>query len=324
VLATTPACIVSCEARLKPIFERSFPGLHVVAMRTDRPLQASTQEPARSPDSSTLPSPARGRGAGGEGRDACSDSRQEVSREPLQASLPVRAQTMMGSLPSIYRRSLDQFPQHAGYIRADPEAVDVWRDRLSRLGPGLKVGLCWTGGTPKTRRSLRSLRLEQLLPVLSVPDCSFINLQYVDSGDEVAGVHARHGLVVHGFPSAIADYDQTTALVSALDLVVSVCTAIVHLAGALGKRVWVLAPAIPEWRYRLRGDAMPWYPSARIWRQAPGAGWNNLIDAVASELAALSRSYRSTPGNTVKSLSRPTPKANEPRLILRSRQGSDQ
>jgi len=244
VLAAASECVVSCDARLQPIFERSFPGLRVIAMHADR-----------TPDDAELP-------------------------------IQVRTQTMLGSLPGRYRRGVDRFPQHAGYLRADTDAVIVWRAQLHALGPGLKVGVAWTGGTAKTRRTLRSLQLEQLLPILSAPDCRFVSLQYMDSHEEIMRLHDNHGLRVHEFPAAIADYDQTAALVSALDLTISVCTTVVHMAGALGAPVWVLTPSIPEWRYQLRGHGMSWYPSARVWRQNHDGNWKEPIEAAAHALTA--------------------------------------
>jgi ADP-heptose:LPS heptosyltransferase len=89
---------------------------------------------------------------------------------------------------------------------------------------------------------------------------------------------------VHHWPQAIEDYDETAALVSALDLTVSVCTAIVHLSGALGRPVWVMAPIRPEPRYGLKGETMRWYPSARMFRQQSFGDWNPVIAAVAAAL----------------------------------------
>ena len=85
----------------------------------------------------------------------------------------------------------------------------------------------------------------------------------------------------------MADYDETAALVSALDLTVSVCTSVVHLTGALGRPVWVLAPQAPEWRYGTRGEAVPWYPSARVFRQEDYGEWDPVMRRVAAELHAL-------------------------------------
>jgi len=195
-----------------------------------------------------------------------------------------------GSLPGFFRRQAADFPRHAGYLKADPRHVARWRERLAALGPGLKVGISWTGGVPRTRRDLRSLSLDQLRPLLATPGVRFVSLQYTaNARSDIDALRARHGIAVEHWEDAIADYDQTAALVCALDQVVSVCTSLVHLGGALGRPVWVLAPVSPEWRYGFSGEAMPWYPSVRVFRQASYGEWDPVIAAAARELAALRR-----------------------------------
>jgi hypothetical protein len=187
-------------------------------------------------------------------------------------------------VPRILRSGPEHFPPHAGYLRADAERTAAWKARLAALGRGPKVGLSWQGGTQVSRAHLRSLSLERLLPVLRVPGVHFVNLQYTDSASERARLAQDHGIELVHWQEAIADYDETAALVAALDLTLSVCTALVHLAGALGKRVWVLTPFSPEWRYGYTGDRMVWYPEARLYRQARYGDWEPVIAAVAGQL----------------------------------------
>jgi Flp pilus assembly protein TadD len=202
------------------------------------------------------------------------------------ASIDLRIEA--GSLPRLLRRRAADFARHDGYLRADPQHVARWRARLAELGPGLKVGLAWTGGVRRTRRELRSLPLEQLLPLLRTPGVHFVSLQYTaDAGDEIDALRIRHGIQVEHWPEAIDDYDQTAALVCALDLVISVCTSLVHLGGALGRPVWAMVPVGPEWRYGVAGDSMPWYPSVRLFRQAVYQEWGPTIDSVAGKLQTL-------------------------------------
>ena len=193
-----------------------------------------------------------------------------------------------GSLPRLFRRNLADFPRHDGYLRADPDSVARWRARLAALGPGLKVGLAWSGGVRRTRAALRSIELEKLLPVLRTPGVRFVSLQYTDDARrDVDALRERHGIAIEHWPEAIDDYEQTAALASAVDLVLSVCTALVHLGGALGRPVWVMAPLGPEWRYGAAGEAMPWYPSVRLFRQSAYRNWQPVIDSVGAELRAL-------------------------------------
>jgi tetratricopeptide (TPR) repeat protein len=196
-------------------------------------------------------------------------------------------QVAIGSLPLHFRTDLSHFPHHAGYFQADPQRLAYWRQQLGTLGAGPKIGISWRGGAASTRRELRSMALQQWLPLVSQPSCHFVSLQYGNHGEELAMFTREHEIEIHHWQQAIDDYDDTAALVSALDLVISVQTAIVHLAGALGKSAWVMLPASPEWRYLSRGTMMPWYPSARLFRQQPLDGWQPTIAAVAAELAAL-------------------------------------
>lgn len=203
------------------------------------------------------------------------------------AALPERLpdvdrQIPMGSLPGLFRRSEAEFPRHAGYLRAAPERIAYWRSRLDELGPGPKIGVSWRGGIATTRRHLRSFALEEFLPVLRQP-ARCVSLQYGHCGAELGALARDHGVVLPHWQDALDDYDETAALVCALDLVVSVCTAVIHLSGALGRPVWVLVPAIAEWRYLDRGETLPWYPSARLFRQAAPGPWHDLIADVAAE-----------------------------------------
>jgi len=196
-------------------------------------------------------------------------------------------QVAIGSLPGYFRRNWSDFPQHNGYLHADAARVAYWKDRLDALGPGLKVGISWFGGVASTRRAARSTQLQDWLPVLSQASCSFVSLQYGDVSGELETVSGEHQVNIHRWSAANDDYDETAALVTALDLVISVQTAVVHLAGALGKPAWVLVPAVAEWRYLQSGDSMPWYPSLRLFRRRCANGWESVIAAVSVELAKL-------------------------------------
>jgi tetratricopeptide (TPR) repeat protein len=194
-----------------------------------------------------------------------------------------------GSLPRTLRRRVEDFPRHDGYLKADPARVDYWRGRLASLGPGLKAGISWSGGVRKTRRSMRSVPLEQWMPILDVPEMHFVSLQYTaGAAAEAAAYGAKKGTKITHWQEAIDDYDETAALVCALDLVVSVCTSVIHLTGALGRRAWVMAPYSPEWRYGFSGETMPWYPAVRLVRQPAYGDWDPVISSVASELRGLS------------------------------------
>ena len=216
----------------------------------------------------------------------------------LPAAIPRSSIDVMieaGSLARHLRRDAAAFPRHTGYLRADPGGQERWRERLAGMGPGLKIGLSWTGGVRKTRRALRSLALEQLLPLLRVPGARYVSLQYTrEAPGELADLRARHGIDIPHWQAAIDDYDETAALAGALDLTISVCTSLVHLCGALGRPVWVLAPIGPEWRYGIAGESMVWYPSVRLFRQTDYAEWGPVVERVAAAAAALRRNPASS------------------------------
>jgi tetratricopeptide (TPR) repeat protein len=195
-------------------------------------------------------------------------------------------QVSAGSLVRHVRRSLADFPPHEGFLKADAGRVGAWRSRLDALGPGLKLGLSWRGGVGYTGKKRRSLSLEQLLPVLRLPRVHFVNLQYTDVREELRDLEQRHALKVHHWQEAIDDYDQTAALVCALDGVVTVCTAIVHLTGALGRRALVMVPFGADWRYGAAGERMPWYPSVRLVRQQRIGEWSGVLEEVSQRVSA--------------------------------------
>jgi Flp pilus assembly protein TadD len=211
---------------------------------------------------------------------------QETGSPPswLAPDAGIDAQIAIGSLPRLFRPDERCFPRHAGYLAAAPERVAAWRDRLAKLGPGLKVGLSWRGGLPTTRRNLRSLDLASLAPLLRGLPAHFVSLQYGDCTAEIESLDATHGIRVLHWREAIDDYDETAALVSALDLVITVCTSIVHLGGALGRPVRVLVPTLPEWRYGRAGNEMIWYPSVRLYRQRRRGEWGDVFETLAREL----------------------------------------
>lgn len=193
-------------------------------------------------------------------------------------------QSAIGSLPRFLRRKLEDFPAHSGYLRADAQRMARWRERLAPLGPGRKLGLSWRGGLARTARVRRSLELDQLQKLFAIEGLHFISLQYGNVADEVTAFERRSRQKLAHWQDALDDYDETAALVCALDGVVTVCTSIVHLTGALGRRALVMAPFSPEWRYRMTGEAMPWYPSVRIVRQRQPADWNSVLEVTEQAL----------------------------------------
>lgn len=247
--------VVECDPRLVGLFARSYPGMRIYP-HLKKALQPWLQDGVR----------------------------------------PI-AKTWLGSLPGRYRRSRSAFDRSGGpYLKVDAARAEAWRKRLEESGSGLKVGISWRGGTPTTRSAMRSIPLEQWLPLLRRPDIRFIDLQYGHHADEVESLRRMHGVSLSRWPEALeGDYDETAALVSVLDLVVSVQTSIVHLAGAIGKEAWVLVPRAAEWRYGAGTQRMDWYPTARIFRQT-APDWSAVLTAAATELDGLRAYLRHSAG----------------------------
>ena len=202
----------------------------------------------------------------------------------LDRARPIDAQVAAGSLPRRYRRAAQDFPDRAGYLRPDPERVHGYRARLAGLGPGRKIGLAWRGGLMRTRRSVRSIEPELLAPLLARTDVAFVSLQRGEVEADLARMHAASGRAPLHWPGVADDPEEAGALMAALDATVAVCSATVHLGGALGLRVLALVPAHPEWRYLESGERLPWYPSVELVRQAQPGDWNPVVEAVTRRL----------------------------------------
>ena len=210
----------------------------------------------------------------------------QADLDQLCTMYQIDLQTPIGSLPRAVRRSIDQFPSHTGYLVPSTEARQAWRARLAKLPGRLKVGISWIGGAPVTRQRLRSQALASWSSILTLSDIDFVSLQYTQCAEELSSVRTKLGVNISHWQDAIDDFDQTAALVSQLDLVISVCTTVVHLAGALNVPAWVMTPASPEWRYLNRGTGMPWYPSIVLFRQSKPNDWADVIGGVKTRLAA--------------------------------------
>ena len=189
-------------------------------------------------------------------------------------------QTSSGSLARVFRKNKEDFPQRP-FLKADPGST-AWRAKLEALGPGRKIGLSWKGGVGITGKKRRSFSLSDLAQVLRIPNVHWVNLQYTDVREELKTSPVR----VHHWQDAIDDYDQTAALVSALDGVLTVCTAIVHLTGGLGRPALVMVPFGADWRYGASGERMIWYPSVRLIRQSAVARWSDVLDEVSRRIAS--------------------------------------
>lgn len=182
------------------------------------------------------------------------------------------------SLPSAFGTLPDTIPAGVPYLSADLREVDRWRGQMEPLG-GLKIGIAWSGSPAMRFDRHRSIDPAQLAPLLSSPGVSFVSLQKSGAG------YSHPNLA--DWTEALDDFADTAALIEALDLVISVDTAVLHLAGALGKPVWLLNRYVPDWRWQLAGEESAWYPTLRQFRQPSPGDWASVVERVERELGRL-------------------------------------
>ncbi|HEY2761455.1 MAG TPA: tetratricopeptide repeat-containing glycosyltransferase family protein, partial [Pirellulales bacterium] len=211
---------------------------------------------------------------------------RQANGVPPQLPLPIDAQIASGSVPMYLRRTLDGFPTRKRYLLADPQQIRGWRQRYDAIGAGVKIGISWFGGGTWEERRRRTTELKDWHDVLTVAGVDFVNLQYGSCTGELNAVAKSCGKTIHHFEEAdpLGDIDNFAAKVAALDLVIAVGNATVHLAGALGVPTWCLAPAAPQWRWAAAGDKTPWYPSVWIIRQLESDRWKPTLTKAAREL----------------------------------------
>lgn len=216
--------------------------------------------------------------------DISAVSESEVQQTALRAPQSIDYCVAVGSLPLHFRRELTDFPDHTGYLRADKNRILPWQEKLQTLGNGLRIGISWQGGVMRTGLLNRSLQLEQLLPLLELPGIQFINIQHGKVRRELEWLAEMRNLPATTWPLDTKNISELAGLVSALDLIITPCCSLVHLAGALGKPVWVMTPKVAAWRYLNEGETMPWYPSARLFRQPEIGDWASVIEAIRQQL----------------------------------------
>lgn len=210
-------------------------------------------------------------------------SKQQSSYEWLNQDITPDYYIPLADLPRFFRNAPSDFPNHSGYLRADQSRVEHWKNRLGEISNLPTVGFTWRGGEQVTRQKIRTLSLDQLKPLLNDQRFQYVCLQYGTISKELGDFIQANNLPIVHFPEAIDDLDEFAALISALDLVITVCNTTVHYAGALGKECWVLTPFIPEWRYGL-SPTMRWYPSVKLLRQSSTGDWESVFDALSREL----------------------------------------
>jgi tetratricopeptide (TPR) repeat protein len=199
--------------------------------------------------------------------------RQVIGRgEPLP---DFDLQCPIGSLPLAFKTTFATIPATVPYLAASPAGVEKWQARLpAKNGP--RVGLVWSGSMTDPNRTIG---LRRLVPILQT-GITFVSLQK-DLQTEDRKLIADHGIVHHELD---ADFADTAAAISLMDLVISIDTAVAHLAGAMGKPLWILLPFVCDWRWGMGGEVTPWYPTARLFRQPSIGDWGSVVSDVKQTL----------------------------------------
>lgn len=205
-----------------------------------------------------------------------------VQDESLPPPADAKARVLAMSLPHLFGTTQESIPADPGHFaeRAKSFAISVEENPRAAIS----VGLCWSGNPGFAGDRHRSIAMEKLLPIAEESRAQVFSLQVGARGDELI---AGGGIVlVEDLREVLTSWVRTAAAIAALDLVITVDTAIAHLAGCLGKPVWIMLPKVPDWRWGLKGERTPWYPSARLFRQKKLGEWGPVVDEVRAALRA--------------------------------------
>jgi tetratricopeptide (TPR) repeat protein len=183
------------------------------------------------------------------------------------------------SLPLIFGTTLETIPANVPYLAVSSSQTQRWKERMAGDSSELKVGLVWHGN-PKIPR--KHMSLNHFSGFSEVKNVSFYSLQKGEAAEQAK--HPPGGMRLFNYTEEIKDFSDTAAIIENLDLIITIDTAVAHLAGALGRPVWTLIPFAPDWRWLLDREDNPWYPTMRLFRQRSNDDWNSAIEQIAVEL----------------------------------------
>lgn len=187
----------------------------------------------------------------------------------------------MLSLPGVFGTDLSSIPP-APYLKADAAAKTLWRERLASHGRAPRVGIVWAGSKSHDNDTNRSIPPALFSPLADVPGVTYVCLQVGERA-----IESRPPLPMTDMTHDLHDFADTAGLVSALDLVLTVDTAVAHLAGALGIPTWLMLPFAPDWRWMMARPDSPWYPSMTLFRQPAPMDWKSVVAEVLTKLKSL-------------------------------------
>lgn len=245
-------CIIQCDPRLKALYERSFPRAVIYA------------------------------------------GKREAESSWLASFGGIDFQSPIGSVPRYLRRRIEDFPSHNVFLRADPKQSKNWKSRLDSMGETLKVGIAWRSGLTTGFRKTGYTLIEDWADVFAVQGITFVNLQYGECKAELARAKDKFGVQIVDFSELdlYNDLDGQTALIDALDVVISVGISVYNFAGALGKETWLLVPPGTSW-VNVGTQRIPWFPSLKMYSQSQLGDWTPVMRKLADDLAVVASKSRS-------------------------------
>lgn len=187
------------------------------------------------------------------------------------------------SLPYVFKTKVETIPAEVPYLYSDPSKVSYYQKKLGEKKK-LRIGLVWSGSKDYKNNQRRSMHIQTLLP-LTINEIEWHSLQIEYAPGELEILNKNRQIFLHD--SDQDDFSDTAALIECMDLIISVCTSCAHLAGSLGKDVWILLPYSPDFRWFLDREDSPWYPTARLFRQPKRDDWTSVIERVKNELMQL-------------------------------------
>jgi FKBP-type peptidyl-prolyl cis-trans isomerase 2 len=186
------------------------------------------------------------------------------------------------SLPFIFGTKLETIPAKIPYISANPATVQKWQDRIESVTSAARIGLVWAGNPKLKFGHSRSCPFEAFSSLAELDDIIFYSLQKGEPSGHATD--SPKGMKLVDYTEDIHDFSDTAAIISNMDLIISVDTAVAHLAGALGKPVWILLPFVPDWRWMKDREDSPWYPTMRLFRQPSSGDWRSVMKHVEEAL----------------------------------------
>jgi hypothetical protein len=182
----------------------------------------------------------------------------------------------------IHGTTIETIPADIPYIKVNASSIQKWKDKVKNDRSKLKVGLAWAGNPTLKRSHLKECPLKMFSPLGRNEDITFYSLQKGNAAKQAK--RPPEGMRLIDYTDELHDFLDTAAFIESLDLVISVDTAVAHLAGALGKPVWTLLPFVPDWRWMLKREDSPWYPTMRLFRQPSAGDWHSVMNNVLKEL----------------------------------------